>query len=68
MKKELNKANKKLTLGKMTVAKLRLNKQEMRFLKGGEETTALGKTSIDPEETNCTRTGTRPTNNLSEVC
>jgi hypothetical protein len=38
MKKELNKANKKLTLGKMTVAKLQMSKQQMWLINGGNDT------------------------------
>jgi hypothetical protein len=38
MKKELNKANTKLALGKMTVAKLRLSQQQMQLINGGEAT------------------------------
>jgi hypothetical protein len=38
MKKELKKTNKKLSLGKMTVARLQMSQQQMRFVKGGEET------------------------------
>jgi hypothetical protein len=36
MKKELKKA--KLSLGKMTVAKLQMSQQQMRLLNGGEDT------------------------------
>lgn len=39
MKKELNKANKQLTLGKMTVAKLMLSQMQMRLVGGGNATT-----------------------------
>jgi hypothetical protein len=39
MKKELKKANTNLSLGKMTVAKLRLNHQQMQLMYGGNGTT-----------------------------
>jgi hypothetical protein len=39
MKKGLKNANKKLSLGKMTVAKLRLSQQQMQLMYGGNATT-----------------------------
>lgn len=38
MKKEFKKGKTKLSLGKMTVAKLQMNQKEMRFINGGEAT------------------------------
>lgn len=51
MKKELNKANKKLTMGKMTVAKL--SRPQMRFLNGGIDTLNGGndtKATVQPAD------------------
>jgi natural product precursor len=61
MKKEQK--NKKLTLGKMTVAKLTLSQQQMRNLMGGNDTNFwLGKTTVEVgDETNCSRTTTKTT-------
>lgn len=62
MKKVQTNKTKKLTLGKMTVAKLQLSEQQMRYFMGGDDIW-LGKTSVEIDaETNCTRTGTiKPT-------
>lgn len=38
MKKVLKKGNTKLSLGKMTVARLQMSQQQMRFINGGEDT------------------------------
>jgi hypothetical protein len=38
MKKELNKGKRKLTLGKMTVAKLQMSQRQMQLINGGEDT------------------------------
>jgi hypothetical protein len=47
MKKELKKANKKLSLGKMTVAKLRLTEHQMQFINGGEATKPIVQSKQD---------------------
>jgi hypothetical protein len=53
MKKELK--NKKLSLGKMTVAKLQISQQQMRFFNGGNDT-------IEPKDKT---TVTQPTADLT---
>jgi hypothetical protein len=47
MKKEQKNANTKLSLGKMTVAKLRLSQQQMQLLNGGEATKPTTKPTVN---------------------
>jgi hypothetical protein len=57
MKKELKNANKKLSLGKMTVAKLQMSQQQMQRINGGEDTAKPQKPiigSIDTQGAQCT--------------
>jgi hypothetical protein len=60
MKKELKKGNTKLSLGKMTVAKLRLSQQQMNQIAGGNTTilTSINSVVIDTEP-DCTSRTTR---------
>jgi hypothetical protein len=46
MKKELKKGHKKLTLGKMTVARLQMSQREMQLINGGNDPKPKPKPSV----------------------
>lgn len=59
MKKELKKGNTKLSLSKMTIAKLRLNERQAQCLVGGNDTTKKPVLSKLEDGEECTFTETR---------